>query len=94
MSLIERYDGELADLRAYAEVSADQLRRHNRELSERGAEVESLRQQLAGAVDLLHELADGVAENQASPNVRYSHRVREALEAIDAAGYRPSTRGQ
>jgi hypothetical protein len=40
---------------------------------------------LTGAVDLLHELADAVAENQASPDVRYSHRVREALEAIDAA---------
>jgi len=53
MSLIERYDGELADLRAYAEVVPDQLRRHNRELSERAAEVESLRQQLRGAVDRL-----------------------------------------
>lgn len=49
----------LANLQVYAEVTADQLRRQNRELSELRAKVESLSTTTEGAVELLRERCRG-----------------------------------
>jgi hypothetical protein len=62
------------------EAVADQLRRHNRQISEQAAEIERLSTATRGAVDALREIRRAALSTAGGDRERYRAKVAEIIE--------------